>query len=214
MERDKESGDGHVSLLPLFCWRQRWVCVIAQFPLAALCKSCMIRDLSLSQSLSLAARNPSGTLQTVIKKKKNKKKQWHLTLPIWVWTWVILICLQLVEHRSDTQPPLLLTVQTAGGPGVSVCNQFKIEVYFCISIFKETAISLWLRVCVSLCTRGCLFALQLSWLILPHSTSNHGKECCSSCLVSQVWPRHYVELLLKASHASRVSPFQIIVLVL
>lgn len=72
---------------------------------------------------------------------------------------------------------------------MSACNRFEIDVYFCISIFKETAkacdqlsASQGLRVCVALCTRGCLFALQLSWLVLPHSTSNHGKECCSSCL--------------------------------
>lgn len=34
MERDKESGDRHVSPLPLSSRRQQWVCVMARFPFA------------------------------------------------------------------------------------------------------------------------------------------------------------------------------------
>lgn len=64
----------------------------------------------------------------------------------------------------------------------------------------------------------CLLELQLIQLTLPHSTSNHGKECSSSTVLVFLCVGGVARSLMWSaatashdSHASRVSPFQIIV---
>lgn len=115
-----------------------------------------------------------------------------------------------------TPPPSLFTLQTAGGPGVSAHNQFK--VHFCVSILKEnhknpcsarstTAVKGLVHRMRFVCVSAHL--AHLTWLILPGSTRNHGNQCCS--------PRLCVRGVAASSNASRaswVSPFTMVVLIL
>lgn len=97
----------------------------------------------------------------------------------------MLICFQLVEHRSDTHRHRRCLPCKQPADQVCLCATSLKEVHFCILIFKESLRSAQHQsgaegVCVYFNAQE--DALQLSWLILPHSTSNHGKECRSSCL--------------------------------
>lgn len=144
MERDKESGDRHVSLLPLSCRRQQWVCVIAQFPVAILCKSWMIflhhvirprliiseyhatTEITLMlcyNSLTCNVRTSQSQLQTIILNKMTKCC-WAC-LNVGELTRVILICIQLVELRSVRVRHTLSAIITFSSllkqPGEQVC---------------------------------------------------------------------------------------------